>query len=315
MSTFTEEWLTGPGGTEFYTCTYKPSSTVNAVLVFVHGFIEHIGRYTDTFQSYSESGIAVFAFDQRGFGKTALDPGPDGARKKARASRNEGYGRTSSQQQREDICWAVKHAHAIEWTDGSSKVPVFLMGHSMGGALVLSIGSDTPSSLPALAGIISTSPLIAQAHPAAKITRKVGGLASALLPWNTVPAGINPDQLSHDKAIGEAYMKDPLIQFYGTLKGISTMLNLGDNLSATGYKTWPEDLPVLFAHGTADEITSFATTEKFSENIRAKDKTFSSFQGGFHELHNEPELKSRLLNEVKTWIMKHTAAVAVDSKL
>jgi hypothetical protein len=60
-------------------------------------------------------------------------------------------------------------------------------------------------------------------------------------------------------------MKDPLIQLYGTLKGITTMLNLvnahqvivhlqftvhicyqGDHLSATGYTTWPETLPVDF---------------------------------------------------------------------
>lgn len=66
------QWLKGPSGTEFYVNTY-PADEPIACMVFCHGFIEHIGRYTEIFPLYAQKGISVLAYDQRGFGKTACD--------------------------------------------------------------------------------------------------------------------------------------------------------------------------------------------------------------------------------------------------
>ena len=116
---FTEAWLPGPDGTQFYTRTY-PSvpNPPRAVLVFVHGFAEHAGRYVWAHGEYAARGVTVFAYDQRGFGRTALD--------KAHKSAGSGYGRTSARAQLGDIEWWVRHVKR-EYAD----VPVFLMGHSM----------------------------------------------------------------------------------------------------------------------------------------------------------------------------------------
>jgi len=176
----------------------------------------------------------------------------------------------------------------------------------MGGALVLSFGSSPPKPLShPLAGIIATSPLIAQAHPVASLARKAGGLASNFLPWVTVKAAINPAQLSHDQKVGEDYQKDPYVQFFSTLRAVSTMLNLGNHLSSQGFKLWPASLPVLLLHGTADEVTSHTATEEFYRGIKADDKSFSPYEGGFHELHNEPEFRQQLIDEVIGWTLKH----------
>ncbi|KAF8531609.1 lysophospholipase [Gautieria morchelliformis] len=313
---FEEAWLPGPAGTEFYTRTYVPPTAVKAVLVFVHGFIEHIGRYEHVFPFYVQSGIAVFAFDQRGFGRTALDAGPDGQRQREREARNEGYGRTSSQQQKEDISWAVQHAGETlaGWSNEGATIPMFLMGHSMGGALVLSFCTTARySPLHPLAGVIATSPLIAQRHPASKLVRKFGGAIGLLSPWTTVPAGVVPDHLSHDKAVAELYLKDPLVKQFGTLKGVSSMLNLGDDLSSQDYGSWPVKLPVLLVHGTDDQVTSPAATGKFHLDVTARDKAFIAYQDGFHELHNEPEFAERLKHDITTWIEKHiTPSVSVS---
>ncbi|EIW80282.1 hypothetical protein CONPUDRAFT_165852 [Coniophora puteana RWD-64-598 SS2] len=73
MSAFEETWLTGPESTNFYTRTYHPKDPpVKAAVVFVHGFVEHIARYEHVFPVWAARGIAVFAYDQRGFGRTAL---------------------------------------------------------------------------------------------------------------------------------------------------------------------------------------------------------------------------------------------------
>lgn len=115
-----EEWLSGPEGFQFYTRTYSvsPPTSPKAIILFVHGFAEHIGRYEHIHINYPKQGFTLFAYDQRGFGKTALD-----SEKKSKGSK---YGKTSWKWQLGDIEWWIKYL--VEKYAG---VPVFLMGHSM----------------------------------------------------------------------------------------------------------------------------------------------------------------------------------------
>ena len=115
-SSFTESWLCGPKDCQLYTRTYKADQP-KAVVVFVHGFNEHIGRYEHVHSVFKDRGITVFCYDQRGFGKTALDENK---------SKDSTYGKTSWKDQAADIEWAVKYAHG-EFGD----LPTFLVGHSM----------------------------------------------------------------------------------------------------------------------------------------------------------------------------------------
>jgi len=101
-------------------------------------------------------------------------------------------------------------------------------------------------------------------------------------------------------------LKDPLIKMSGSLRGLSDMLNGGDELLARDYKEWPRQLPVLLVHGTGDKITSFNSTKKFHELLPAEDKTFSPYENGFHELHNEPEgVGEKLTKECIAWVEAH----------
>jgi acylglycerol lipase len=298
MTAFLESWLVGPQHTQFYTRTYRPVSTAKAVVVFVHGFIEHIARYEHVFPTWSACGIAIFAYDQRGFGRTALD-----TEKKSKGS---SYAKTSWKEQFQDIEWAINHAKSE-----FGSIPVFLYGHSMGGALVLAFCTRA-SSPPAketvtnLAGVISTSPLILQTKPAAKAARWIGGKASLLAPSLTIPSDVKGQNLSHDKTIGEEYAKDPLVKQIGSLRGVSDMLDGGEHLLHTDYARWPTDLPVLFIHGSDDKVTSPKASELFHQRVPAKDKKISIYQGGYHELHNEPDgVKEKLIEECITWVEAH----------
>src|SRR5258708_10260139 len=70
-----EAWIVGPQSTAFYTQLWTPTGgkPTRAHLIYVHGFGEHLGRYDDIFPKWGASGISIFAYDQRVFGKTALD--------------------------------------------------------------------------------------------------------------------------------------------------------------------------------------------------------------------------------------------------
>lgn len=131
---YTEAWLSGPAATQFYTRTYLPpaGTAPRAVVVAVHGFAEHIGRYAHFHPRVAARGIAVFAFDQRGFGLTGQDT-------TGKRSKDSAYGKTSWREQMGDVAWALGHAGTA-----FAGVPVFLYGHSMvcvvGVSLVSGVG-------------------------------------------------------------------------------------------------------------------------------------------------------------------------------
>jgi len=84
------------------------------------------------------------------------------------------------------------------------------------------------------------------------------------------------------------------------------MLERGEALLKTHHKNWPEHLPILIIHGTADDVTSHSASKKFIDSIPANDKTHTSYEGGFHELHNEPDgVKEKFIEECITWVEAH----------
>lgn len=288
-SPFTERWLPGPKSTQFYTRFYSTPSPPKALLIFIHGFVEHIARFTHVHTSFAQSGIAVFTFDQRGFGRTALDE---------KGGKGRTYGQTSWVAQFEDIEWALMYAKEL-----GEQVPTFLMGHSMGGGLALGYPTRLNTKSSVLSGVIATSPLILLSKPASKVARWVGGKASAILPNVSIPADTKPEDLTHDPAVNEAYAKDPLIRQVGSLRGVGDMLNGGEQLLKTDYKNWRPTLPLLLLHGTADRVTSHKATQEFYEKVPATDKDLTLYPDGFHELHNEPDgVKERLIEQCIQWI-------------
>ncbi|KAF5384513.1 hypothetical protein D9757_006477 [Collybiopsis confluens] len=302
--TLSENWLLGPQETQFYTRTYRPSaSPVRALIVFLHGFQEHIGRYAHVHPLIAERGIAVFTFDQRGFGRTALD--------KDKRSKKSSWGKTGWSDQMQDLDWAVQTAQK-EFTG----VPVFLMGHSMGGGEVLSfIGQQSyPSrqnaeTLASLTGVIVTSPLILQTTPASRLLRWLGGKVAIVSPYTLIPASLDADDLSHSPELNEAYVKDPLIKTTGSLRGIGEMLSEGEKLLSVACYHWPKKLPVLFVHGDADKVSSVKATQEFYQSIDAEDKKILIYANGYHELQNElPPVRRRLVDDIVSFIEARTGA-------
>jgi len=297
-------WVKGPSNTEFFVNTF-PAEDPKASIIFCHGFIEHIGRYVDIFPLYAKRGISVVCFDQRGFGRTACDKEHNNGGMK--------YAMTSSLDQRRDL----EHFYNTleEILPNSARLPRFIMGHSMGGAIALGIvtrpkghqSSPDPKTFEKfpLRGVIATSPLLHQTFPAPKWKTFFGGLASNIVPEIQIPTEVKAEDLSHDDAVNRAYVQDPLVIQKGTLKGVSDMLALGEEIVKSDYRHWPANLPLLLIHGTEDKVTSHTTSKQFMEKLPANlDKTLSLYEGGYHELHNEPNGgREKLVNEVADWIL------------
>ncbi|KAG8902827.1 hypothetical protein FRB99_004068 [Tulasnella sp. 403] len=297
---FTETWVTGLNNTSFYTRTYPAvAQPAKAHVVFVHGFQEHISRYDHVFQRVQAADISVFAFDQRGWGRTALD--------EEHKSPSSSYGLTTRPQQLADLEFFVNRAKE----EIGKEVPLFLWGQSMGGALVLSFttakhGPPAETTIRQLSGVISGSPLIRQTVPASRVLRLVGAVLAKIVPWAPFPAKIPAEDLTRDSAVVAAAKIDPFMKPWGTLSGLNDMLSAGEYLADRGFEDWPEDMPLLMVHGTEDKITSYTASHAFFEKIKAKDKEYISFEGAYHEIHNEPEPTwKKDVDDIVGWINKH----------
>jgi acylglycerol lipase len=135
MVEIVQEWIQA-AGCQLYTRTWIPSVPVVATVLFIHGLGENIDRYDDMFKYFSDQGIQVKSFDQRGFGNTVRLNGLHG--------HNEGMATTF-----EDI----------KLVDSRSRIPGiphFLFGHSMGGGLSLKYSLLNPE----FQGVILSAPLV-----------------------------------------------------------------------------------------------------------------------------------------------------------
>jgi len=302
---YVEEWVSqgdGPSKTSFYTRRYNAASgQPKAHLLFIHGFVEHCARYDRAFSQWAAKDISVFAFDQRGYGKTATDE----ENKSAYSS----YGKTSWKEQMLDIAFFITR----EKERIGSGVPIFLMGHSMGGGEVLGFATsgidEIKAALTHLSGIIASAPMIHQATPAPVWKVWAGGKLAAIFPNLHIPSSIVAKDLCRDPAVIEAFEKDPLIGSFSTIRAVSDMLEEGKALAEKNYTKWPAELPVLILHGDDDKVTSHIASEKFHRSLKANDKHYSVYSGAYHEIHNEPDgVGTRFVDECIAWVEKHTGA-------
>ncbi len=176
--------ISSTDGLELFTRRWAPDAPPVAHVFIVHGVLEHSGRYAYTASHLMQNGIEVHALDLRGHGKSE---GP-------RATIN------SFAEYSDDVALAL----APLLVD-SGDVPVFLMGHSMGGLVVSRMVVDHGDR--GLAGLILSSPALALDAPA-----PLRALAPVLARWlPRLPVGnVDLSILSHDPAIVKARREDPL---------------------------------------------------------------------------------------------------------
>ncbi|ORY83476.1 Alpha/Beta hydrolase protein [Leucosporidium creatinivorum] len=290
MATTSENKMTGPHGCELFTKTWTPAAAPIAQVVFVHGFVEHIKRYDHVFPKFSEEGIAVFAWDQRGFGQTS--------------AWTKSQGVTSWAHQLGDISWAIEQASLLH-----PGVPLYLFGHSMGGGLALAFPTRTPAlpGLEKIKGVLASSPLLRQtkAVKTPLLVVRAGSVLGSMFPKLNVAAEVKPANVCRDPEIQKAYSEDPLCVQKGTFKGVADMLLGGEALMTKDYKNWPANIPLLVVHGTSDKVTEHDASAEFVDKLKAdgKDATFKSFEGFYHEMHNEPgDDKWTEINSLTSWI-------------
>lgn len=256
-------------GTKLY-LTKDKVEDAGAAVVIVHGLCEHLGRYDYLTEKLNQKGINVYRFDHRGHGRS------EGKRVY--------YDKFTEIS--DDVNEAVKLAKSE-----NSGLPLFIIGHSMGGYATACYGARYPE---AADGIILSGALTRYNTPCA-------GPLPLDLPADTYIPNALGDGVCSDQAVVEAYGKDPLVE-----KEISVGLlnSLYEGIEWLKKNSACFNTPVLMLHGCMDGLVSEKDSREFFGDIQSKDKTLKIYAGLFHEIFNEVT-KDEVIEDVLVWLSKH----------
>ena len=256
----------------------------SAAIVLLHGICEHSGRLANLEAGLVERGFSTFAIDLRGHGRSGDVDG-----RRVHIEEFDDY--------QGDVDRALAWARSQE-----PELPLFLVGHSMGGLIVLRhallhAGSE-------VAGVVALAPPIrltfwknSQALIAAGLTLPTGGRFAPL--GDGLLKRLSAKDLSRDPAVGEAFKKDDLVRANFTMRLITKLRAAGLDLLARAADV---EKPILILHGLSDPITSAEGSRVFRE-FRSSHTTTCFYRGALHELHNElPDTRTEVLDDIVRWL-------------
>ncbi|OQV23119.1 putative Monoglyceride lipase [Hypsibius exemplaris] len=281
MDSPNERRFTGADGVEIYCRHWNPrleqDESPRAIVFMCHGLFEYFGTDLHVAESLVKAGFLVCGHDHSGHGRSGGEPG--------QVHSLENYVT--------DVVTHVKHMKS-----SLPDCPVFLVGHSMGGAIALLAGLQQPQLF---RGIILIGPLVVPDPEIATPTMKfVAKLLSTLAPGLGIQS-INNDHLSRDRAVVERFNTDPLI-FRGKIS-----LRTGRALLAAVEKIEKNlpniTFPFLCIHGGGDRICSVQGAQALLDKSSSSDKTLSIYPGAYHRVQDEPDgVKEKCSAAILAWI-------------
>ena len=264
----------GAGGLAVFQQRWRPTQ-VRGVLFVIHGLAEHGGRYDAFAQRLAAAGIAVYAIDHRGFGRS------EGKR---------------SQVERFTSVFADIDTLVAWAAEEPAGAPRFFFGHSMGGAIATRYVLDHPH---AVSGLVLSGAALAiddKTRPGkVELVRKL----SVKHP-NLRVLRLNLRRFAHDKAVVADMRHDPLVDRRKI--PARTAAEIVDSIDDIAARASSLTVPLLVMHGSDDRITPPAGSKALVEHAGAKDKTLRILDGMLHDIvhdfgHDAVEA------EIEAWIL------------
>lgn len=263
--------LTSFDGTKLFFRKDIPVSP-KAVFVLAHGMCEHSGRYGYLTARLNAAGYAVYRFDHRGHGKSE--------------GKRVFYGKF------DEIVGDTDAALNAARTDYPT-LPVFLLGHSMGGYAASLYGIMYPGKVNGiiLSGAITTN------------NSAIGEAACAGKPAVEEYFPASSNGVSSDPKMVKAWEDDPLVDKQISAGLLYTLLDGVEYIKVNAAQFTD---PALFIHGAADSIVSEKDSRDLFGMIASADKELKIYAKLYHELFNEPS-RDEVIADVLRWMDKRVS--------
>jgi acylglycerol lipase len=279
-----EERVVGTSGLNIFVRSWQPERAAPAVVVICHGFNAHSGHYQDIGEQFAGLGLAVYALDLRGRGRS------DGER----------FYLETMADYVSDVATVVARAKTRH--PGSS---IYLLGHSAGGVVSCIYALEHQAEL---GGLICES--FAFQIPVPDFAVAVLKGISHLAPHAHLVKLKNED-FSRDPQVVRAMNDDPLIAHEVQPTRTAAELARADERLKREFPLIT--LPLLILHGTLDRVAKPSGSRLFYETAGSADKTLKLYDGGFHDLLHDLD-KDKVMADITAWIDAHLSTVVTSPR-
>ncbi|MEK9971208.1 MAG: lysophospholipase [Ferrovibrio sp.] len=259
------------------------SGEPRAIILAMHGFNDYSNAFTEAAEWWAGRGIATYAPDQRGFGRSpyvGFWPGKD------------------------RLADDVVELHAV-LRRLHPQVPIFWLGESMGGAVVLHAMTRHPAIRPM--GSILVAPAVWGRGTMPLLYRVALFVTSYTIPWKTFTGSGLKIQASDNTEMLRRLSRDPLFIKATRVDAIHGLVDLMDDAALAR----PANTPLLLLYGVKDEVIPKPPVEKFVENLWAvpeADIRVAVYPQGWHMLLRDLQAEV-VWRDVAAWIGNRSAAL------
>ena len=260
--------LTGP---------MRGTASVSVILVHTLGDHSQSLPYRELTRQLSNQGMAVYAYDLRGHGRSP------GAR--VFIERWSDY--------RDDLQAFIEE---VERT--APQTPIHLLGLGLGGLIVLDYAQNRPAGL---RGVVAIAPWLEDAGMAGWRRWLLGRLAP-FLPRLQLDAGLDYTGIARDQVAVRRYTSDPTYQRKTTPR---LTLEISKAIAQTQRMAAHSRLSMLLLQGSEDPIAPATGSALFHANVGSWDKELRLYEGATHNLLIEND-RAHVIEDIANWIARRT---------
>lgn len=214
---------------------WEPKINPKAIILALHGFNDYSNAFSEPARYLAREGFLVYAFDQRGFGATS--------------SAGRWPGKNILVQ---DLLAAAKF-----FARSHPGIPLYLLGESMGGAVLMAAAQYLPQDT--ISGLILAAPAVWARETMPPLYTATLWVAAQIVPWLRLSGQGLQIQPSDNHEMLVALANDPLVIKRTRVDTMNGLVNLMDDaLKSSSTLT----APTLLLYGANDEVIPKHATAK-----------------------------------------------------
>ena len=255
----------------------------HAVILCVHGLGLHNGSYADFGKRMSKLGYVVYALDMRGFGSYKDSEGKD--------------------QVDFDGCLADIKATLKVLHRAHANLPIYLLGESMGGAIVMHATAAYPELVDGTVSSVPAGSRFKQSTAAMKVA--LHALEGGLNKQFDVGSGVIK-QATEKPELRESWGNDPLNRLNLSPRELMIFQSFMDH----NHDVAPliKTTPVLMVQGCKDKLVKPEGTVQLFNELGTSDRRIQLVENGEHLIFEESQASDAALDSLTNWLDLHTIA-------
>lgn len=269
--------FTSYDNTELPLSVWLPSHEITGVLIAMHGFNDYSNFMKDSALFFTNNQLAVYAYDQRGFGETQT------------------RGRWSgSHALIDDLATFINHIQATH-----PDTPLYILGDSMGGAVtIVTMATEDP---PEIDGLILVAPAVWARSEMPLYQRFFLSIAAHTIPWLHVTGKSLEITASDNVAMLRELGRDPLVIKETRVDVLYGLSNLMDQAYDSAEQLRSR---LLLLYGEKDEIIPQEPVFSFYRRLPLRSQEHQRiiiYEQGYHMLLRDLQAET-VMQDIVDWI-------------